>query len=124
VSDYTLTIAVTGKPLPPRPASQDALLPGTRYHASAHIQCVAMPYSDPEPKPCDAFVIRRSGEGAATVEIPMDATHKRRILFVGGKPVASDSCEKMTVARRGDTTIVKFEFGEVYEIPDALVFGG
>jgi hypothetical protein len=33
-SDYTLTISATGKALPPLPASKDALLPGTKFHAS------------------------------------------------------------------------------------------
>jgi hypothetical protein len=32
-SDYTLTISVTGKPLVAVPASQDAVIPGTPYHA-------------------------------------------------------------------------------------------
>ena len=40
VSDYTLTISVTGKPLAPIPASQDALLPGTKFHASGSVTCV------------------------------------------------------------------------------------
>ncbi len=49
---------------------------------------------------------------------------KRRILFVQGKPVASDSSDTMTFTRQGDVTIVKFESGEFYEIVDALIFGG
>jgi hypothetical protein len=123
VSDYTLTISVTGKALAPLPASQDALLPGTPFHASAMVRCLPMPYGDAKPQQCEAFVIRRGVDGTATVEIPSKAI-KRRILFVSGKPVASDSSEKMTVTRQGDVTTVKFASGEFYEIPDAFIFGG
>ena len=116
-----MTISVTGKALPPLPASQDALLPGTKFHASGSIRC--QPYGDTKPQQCEAFVIRRGTDGTATVEIPTKAI-KRRILFVNGTPVASDSSEKMTVTRQGDVTTVKFESGESYEIVDALIFGG
>jgi hypothetical protein len=30
----------------------------------------------------------------------------------------------MTVSRKGDITVVKFESGEFYEIVDAMIFGG
>jgi hypothetical protein len=82
-----------------------------------------MPYGDAKPQQCEAFVIRRGVDGTATVEIPSKGI-KRRILFVSGKPVASDSSEKMTVTRQGDVTTVKFESGEYYEIVDALIIGG
>ena len=122
-SDYTLTIGVTGKALAPLPASKDALLPGTPFHASASITCLPMPYGDTKPQRCEAFVIRRGVDGTATVEIPSKGI-RRRILFVKGEPVASDSAETMTVTRKGDVTTVKFESGEYYEIVDALVIGG
>jgi hypothetical protein len=121
-SDYTLTISVTGKALAPLPASQDALLPGTKFHASGSVKCV-QPYGDGKPQQCEAFVIRRGVDGTATVEIPATGV-KRRILFVSGKPVASDSSEKMTFTRQGDVTTVKFESGESYDIPDAFIIGG
>jgi len=121
-SDYTLTISVTGKALAPLPASQDALLPGTKFHASGSVKCLP-PFGDGKPQQCEAFVIRRGVDGTATVEIPTTGA-KRRILFVSGKPVASDSSDKMTVTRQGDVTTVKFESGEYYEIVDALIIGG
>ena len=123
VSNYELTVSVTGQPLAPIPASQDALLPGTPYHASGSITCLPMPYGDTKPQRCEAFVIRRGTDGTATVEIPSNGI-KRRILFLQGKPVASDSSEKMTVTRKGDVTTVKFDSGEYYEIVDAIIFGG
>jgi hypothetical protein len=119
---FTLTIRVIGTALPPLPAAQDALIPGTPFHASASIRCV-MPFGDPPAKPCEAFVIRRGVDGTATVEIPSTGG-RRRLLFVKGTPVASDAPEKMTVTRQGDVTLVQFESGERYEIPDAMVGGG
>jgi hypothetical protein len=123
-STYTVTIGVAGKALPPLPSKQDAVVAGTSYHAAGQIQCVAMPYGDKTPKPCDAGVIRRGTDGTATVEVSLGTAGKRRILFVRGKPVASDSMETMTLTRQGDVTTVTFESGESHQIPDALVIGG
>jgi hypothetical protein len=123
-SDYTLNISVTGEPLAPVPASQDAVIPGTSYHAMAPCTCVANPYSETRPQKCEAFVIRRGFDGKATVEIQQEGKVKRRLLFLKGKPVASDSSESMTVSRQDGITTVKFNSGEQYEIIDALVFGG
>jgi len=122
ISNYELTVAVTGKPLAPIPASQDALLPGTPFHASGSIACVP-PFGDAKPQQCEAFVIRRGRDGTATVEIPLKGM-KRRILFVQGKPVASDASDTMTFTRQGDVTTVTFESGESYGIVDALIIGG
>jgi hypothetical protein len=121
-SSFTLTVRVTGTALPPLKASQDALIKGTAFHASASITCV-MPYGDSPSKPCEAFVTRRGTDGTATVEIARTGG-RRHILFVKGKPAASDSSEKMTVTRQGDVTTVKFESGESYDIPDAFIIGG
>jgi hypothetical protein len=121
-SDYTLTVTVTGKALVPNAASNDALIPGTSFHASAKIACV--PYLETQPQQCDAFVIRRGVDGTATVEIPLASSGKRRILFVSGKPVASDATDPLTATHQGDRYIVKLGTDERYEIPDVLVTGG
>ena len=121
-SSYTLTIAVTGKALAPLAASKDALIPGTRYHASAQVACT--PPFDPKPQQCAAFVTRRGFDGTATVEVRLPGSTPRRILFVGGAPVASDATESMAHSHDGDTTAVKFGADERYAIPDALVRGG
>lgn len=123
VSNYELTISVTGKPLAPLPAPKDALVPGTPFHATGPVTCLAMPYGDAKPQPCEGSVTRRGHDGTATVEVRSQGM-TRRILFVKGKPVASDSSQPMTVSRKGDSTVVKFESGEFYEIVDAMVFGG
>lgn len=120
-SDYTLTIGVTGHALEPLPASQDAVLPGTSFHASAKVRCV--PFLEMSPRECEAFVTRRGLEGTATVEIPQ-ASGRRRILFVKGQAVASDATDTLSAARQGDVTVVRLGADERYEIPDALVSGG
>ena len=121
-SDYTLTIGVTGKALAPLAASRDALIPGTRFHASAPMTCT--PPFAPKPQQCEAFVIRRGLGGTATVEVRAPGAPTRRILFVGGVPVASDATEPITHSREGDLTVVKIGADERYEIRDALVQGG
>jgi hypothetical protein len=122
-SNYTLTVGVSGKALTPTAASSDALIPGTSYHATAKIKCV--PAFETTLRECDAFVIRRGFDGTATVDIP-GSVEKRSILFVQGKPMASNarSMDTLTSARRGDVTIVKLGESERYEIPDALIMGG
>jgi len=121
-SNYTLTVGVTGKALPPLAASKDALIPGTPYHASAQVACT--PPFDPKPQQCEAFVIRRGLDGTATVEVRGPNAALRRILFAEGKPIAADSMEPMTSSRTGDVTRVKFGTDESVDIPDALVRGG
>jgi len=121
-SDYTLTVGVTGKALAALPASQDAVLPGTPFHASAQVTCV--PFLETQPRQCEAFVIRRGLDGTATVEIAQPNSGTRLILFVQGKPVASDSQDALSFSRRGDVTVVKLGADERYDVPDALVSGG
>ena len=122
-SNYTLTVGASGKALAPVAASKDALIPGTSYHASAKIKCV--PAFETTPRECDAFVIRRGFDGTATIDIPGSAG-KRSILFVKGKPTASNAqaMDTLSSERKGDVTIVKLGTSERYEIPDALVAGG
>ena len=122
-SNYTVTIGVTGAALKPIAASKDALVPGTPYHAQAQVKCV--PAFESATKDCDAFVLRRSFDGTATVDIPA-ATGKRSLLFVKGKPVAANGLpnDPLSFERKGDVTIVKLGDSERYEIPDALLTGG
>jgi len=121
-SNYTITIGVTGKALAPLAASKDALIPGTRFHASAPMSCT--PPFAPKPQRCEAFVIRRGLDGTATVEVRASGAPARRILFVSGVPVASDATDPIAHSREGDLTVVKIGADERYEIRDALVQGG
>lgn len=121
-SDYALNIALEGKALMPLPASKDALIRGTPYHASGSIVCLRA--GSTLPLRCDANVIRRDYGGTGTVEVVWPGGFKRNILFVKLQPMASDSREAMTYAREGDVTAVKLGSEERVDIPDALVAGG
>jgi len=120
-SNYTLTVAVTGAPLRPLPATRDAKIAGTAYHATAKVPC-ALTYQ-PDVKSCDAGVVRRGNDGTATVDVIGPTGVQRRILFVHGKPAASDGMDSPSASRRGDVTTVEVG-GERYEVPDAFLNGG
>jgi len=121
-SKYTLTVAVTGTPLPPLSAARDAKVAGTAYHATAKVPCT-LPYQA-DVKSCDAGVVRRGNDGTATFEAIGPTGVQRRILFVQGKPVAADTMDPVTATRQGDVTVVKISDNERYEIPDAFLNGG
>ena len=73
---------------------------------------------------CPANVIRRSFDGTATVEIRRADGYLRRVLFVNGKPVSSDSPNEISLSRRGDNSVVLIGNDERMEIPDAFLTGG
>jgi hypothetical protein len=119
---YTLDVAVTGQPLAPLPSAQDALVPGTRFHASAAVPCQTL--GGAAGASCQAGVIRRGRDGTATVELRGASGLVRNVLFVKGQPVASDSAQPMTSSRQGDLVTVRFGDDERYDVPDALLTGG
>lgn len=121
-ASYTLKVGISGQALAATPAAQDALLPGTPFHAAAQIAC-AVPF-EPGVKACEAFVIRRGFDGTATVEVRWGQGMKRRILFVRHAVVAADSVVAPVLERRGEVTIVRFGDDERFEIPEAFVTGG
>jgi len=114
-------VTVTGEPLPPLPAARDAKVAGTVCHATAKVPC-ALPYR-PDVKSCDAGVVRRGNDGTATVEVIGPTGVQRRILFVQGKPAASDGMDSPSASRNGDVTTVEVG-SERYEVPDAFLTGG
>lgn len=120
-TSYALSIGITGKALAPLPAARDALVPGTAYHATATVRCEP-PYT--KTRECSAGVIRRGNDGTATVDLRWDANGRRRILFVGGRPEATDDPRSFVHARSERGTIVEFAPDERFEVPDALVSGG
>jgi hypothetical protein len=121
-SRYSLRVGISGAPLVPVPASQDALIPGTPYHASGEVACTSG--SSGKAAWCKASVIRRANN-SGTVVITNPEGQKRQFLFVQGRAVASDQPEKLLVQRRGDVSVIRLgENGERYEILDALVVGG
>jgi hypothetical protein len=121
-SNFTLSIGVTEAPLKPVSTKLDALLPGTRFHASTPMTACEPAYSTA--RVCDAFVVRRGFDGTATVELRWEGERKRRILFVKGEPKAADTSQPMSFTRNAQGWTVKFADDERFEIPEALVFGG
>jgi hypothetical protein len=119
-ANYALTIGVTGGASAAK-QSHDALVAGTKYHATADISCVTTPGS--KPAACKAGVIRKGG-GNAVVEMQTPDGGQRRITFTGGKATGSDASANMIATRDGDITTVRIGAVEVYLIPDAFVFGG
>jgi len=118
---FSLAIDVTGKPLVAVSAKVDAVIPGTPFHAMTTAPCTPA-YT--QARECEAWVIRRGFDGTATVELRWDKTAKLRILFVKGKPVASDTMHAMTYTRDEKGWIVRFGKDESFVVPEPLVFGG
>lgn len=121
-SRYALSVSLAGKPLAPIPASKDAVLPGAPYHASAVVPCRQA--GDALNSECQAYVIRRSFDGTATLEIRRADGVLRRLLFVKGVPVSSDATADISVSKSGDRNIVHIGNDERFEFPDALITGG
>jgi len=119
-ANYTLTVGVHGGATAAKP-SHDALVAGTKYHATADISCVTV--MGGKPGACKAGVIRKGG-GNAVVEMQTPDGGQRSITFTGGKATGSDANTKLTATKDGDITTVRIGAVEVYYIPDAFVFGG
>lgn len=119
IANYRLTISVTGR-AGGQPVG-DALVPGTNFNATSMIRCVSEP--NRPMSSCKAGV-RRTGNGGGTVHITTPDGGMRVITFRNGRAVASDSSAGLAVERRGDMSIVRIGTVEVYEIPDAVIFGG
>ncbi len=118
VANYRLEMIVSGATHDS--ASHDALVPGTGFNATAKIPCVAEP--NKPMSQCEAGVKRTAGGGSVHVTTPDGGS--RVITFRDGKVSATDADAPFKVERRDDWTIVRVGAVEVYEIPDALVFGG
>lgn len=118
---FDLAVSLSGSPLKPLPARADAHVKGTRFHAVAVTQCEP-PYS--KARECDARVVRRGRDGTATVELQWDGDRKRRILFVSGTPISTDSPLEMTAKRHDLGWRVTLGGEEHFEIPHDFLTGG
>jgi hypothetical protein len=118
VANYRLEMIVTGAAH--GAASGDALVPGTDFHATAQIPCIIGPYGPK--RQCDAGVRRVPDGGTVHVQEPDGGS--RVITFRDGKVISTDADAPFDVERREDWSIVRIGVTEIYEIPDALVYGG
>lgn len=117
LASYTLDIGVTGGSA----GGRDALVPGTKYHATADIPCVTA--AGAGPGVCKAGVVRRGG-GTAMVDMKTPDGGQRTIYFTAGRATGSDAQASFKVTRQGDLSIVRIGTVEMYRIPDAFVVGG
>ena len=101
-------------------AANDALVPGTRYHATGDLFCAA-PGAKPEPR-CP-FGVVRGGPGRATVTVRRPDATSLDMVFENGKVTAVRGATDFMAERRGDSTVVTVG-GLVFDIPDAVVDGG
>jgi len=121
VARYTLRIDLRDASSATKSAAGDALVPGTRYHATADITCTTS--AGGRPGPCKAGVIRRAG-GTTTIELTTPDGGHRRIFFTNGQATGSDAAAGLEVQRQGDLQIIRIGAIEVYRVPDAFVGGG
>jgi hypothetical protein len=119
---YTLDVAVSGHALAPLPAAEDTRVAGTPFHATAEVPCQT-PGAEAGAR-CQAGVTRRGRDGTATVELRGARGLIRRVLFVKGEAVASDSVQHLIWDRQADGVTVRFDSDERYVVPDALLTGG
>lgn len=97
----------------------DALVPGTRYHATGSLRCRI----DGRKDQCAYGVVRRGG-GDATLVITMPSGVRRTIEFQAGRPVSSNSPAPVYGEWSvGDVTVSVGDY-ERYRVADAILFGG
>ncbi|MCV2877789.1 SH3 domain-containing protein [Sedimentimonas flavescens] len=102
----------------PLPAEQDAMVPGTAFHATGPLPC----QRDGMAAEC-TFGVIRAGNGNGRVVISWPDGSSREITFAGGLPTASNADAPMIVTRESDRTILTIG-PEFYDIRDAVIWGG
>jgi hypothetical protein len=113
-SDYTLTVGVTGKALAALPASQDAILPGTPFHASAPISCVPFLETNPAVRGLrHPPWRRRNSHGRDCPAELRQAPHPVR----AGQARSPRIQDALSFSLPGDVTVVKLGAEERYDVP-------
>ena len=107
------------------PASADALVPGTPFHATGEVPCT--PAAGAANTRC-AFGVIRQGGGSGSVQLTLPDGSTRVLQFRDGTPVAVDAdagaqAPMLSAAREGDSSIVTLG-DQRFVIPDAVIFGG
>lgn len=121
--------AAAPEPAAPVAETEDALVPGTEYHATAPIPC-GVDGAGPNAS-CEAGVIRQWGEdGTTLVEVTKPDGMKRAIFVRGTEPYGADSAEAdgsagwdFVTSRDGDRVTITYG-PESYVLVDAFTEGG
>lgn len=108
---------------PPAEASNDALVPGTNFHATGSVPCTIK--VDTTVTSCQ-FGVSRGQPGDAMVFVTLPSGFVRVISFFADGDVRPDSAvESFAFSRSGDDTLIEVDGGaETYVIPDAVTLGG
>jgi hypothetical protein len=103
-------------------AASDALVPGSKFHATGSIPCAV---AAGQPMTACPFGVRREGQDSARVTVTLPDGRKRVIHFVEGEvtDVSGIKGSALSSERQGDLTQVRIG-EERFEIVDAIVFGG
>ncbi len=107
LSNFSLRIMLTGTPMSPLFISHDALTSGTRYSASITIPCKKYTNYGRQISSCEAALVRRSNNGA-TLTVTNTDGEQMQILFVNGKPVATDRCFEWKAQPQPDASLLLF----------------
>jgi hypothetical protein len=126
-SSYSLEVALTGEAepateAPAQPSPEDALVPGTNFHAVGEIPCAVAP---DQPMGACGFGVRRSapGSGSGAVTVTLPDGNERLIRFEGGAATGSNGTGPFGASHEGDLTTVTVG-DERYQIPDSVIWGG
>jgi hypothetical protein len=119
---FELRLSRSGAALAPLPASRDAKVAGTAFHATTQVTC-RWAYA-PAAGLCDAGVVRRGHDGTGTVVVRGSGGQRRVLLFVQGRLAATDTARTPQAAGQGESITVQFDDGERHEIPQPLLRGG
>jgi hypothetical protein len=105
--------------------SEDALVPGTEFHATGLTDCYAT--SGSGATTC-AFGVTREGGGYGAVTVTLPDGQRRVIRYAEGAPTGFDRTEAeagvfFEASREGDGFLVFIDDQGVF-LPDAVIFGG
>lgn len=118
---FNLTVSATGSALARLKADRDALVPGTRYHATSEIRMEHELLRDA--KLAKVGIIRRSPAGSATLVLQFKQ-ETRTLLFRSGKLIAWDSMQDAKATMEDDMIVVRVGNNEeVYRFPEVLLTG-
>ncbi len=112
------TVAAVGalSSIAPAWATNDALVPGTDFHATGQLPCTI----DGAAAQCD-FGVRRAGGGKASVVTTLPGGTVVTLEFSDGT-VAVDG-QAVATERDADDTLVTLAGGQVIRVPDVVILG-
>ncbi len=122
VANYRLEMIISGSG--DSQAAGDAKVADTDYHATGMVPC-SMDGGDPKGS-CE-FGVQREGNGNGMVTVTKPDGRTRTIFFENGQAIGYDESQAdpgdFSASKESDLSIVRIG-SEVYEIPDAVIFGG